>query len=791
MISARALAPLLPPFLLWALAVPIPEPSRAGGRHLAVIVDTSGSMESNDPPRYTMQLSKILGDLTDDSDELTIVRMSRSGSCSAGVSSSLALRLDPADRSGFKAALAAHTECDTGTNYSAAIRTAIAVLGTDATQQRMLLMLADSGGLGGCSGPLTRELSSFRDSGATVAAINIGMTAGAFDGSPAIDFTTAARNAEEMVDAVALVYQRFLGTKKVRTGEVDGAIEVEVPAYTREAFLVVAADGSVPALEQGLTNPGSRSVDLDYRGGGRSQGRDDRWRAYRIAHLLEPQAGRFTFKVPGLADRAGWMLLLDSAVGVRMISTPTSPRGLATPIEVEVYDQVTGKRITDLTAIPDLDLSLRIDGRDVRLNDEGRDGDRQAGDGVLTGTVTFEAAGRQNIPVHLESDSLERRFTLETEVLEASWSLAVLTPTRAEVDRPVELRLEIRPVGDRSQLEAPEHVDALTGGDSVKLTDDGQGADAAAGDGVYTATWTPAKIGSAHFDYQPRGGRGAGRTSGAVEVVGVLELGTPATVELGSAGSRSELTSRLDLGSATVKGDFEATVSSDFELGRTVLEIDLGEGFVPLGKTPLPLRLAQGRELAWPVRLRVGSCPEGRSPERPFAIRVVGRDAAGRSVETTVALAVEVVADSWFVCWLPVLASAAVCLLATGVVYGYVSPSRFPPRLGVVLAPEEDLEQEGFFHPLRAERAARSGFYRDARIHVTPDFRLSGKADNALARLRAEGKLVRIEPVAGAALWRQNADGGWERLAPGESTARSGVVYKNEMASLFFTVRNG
>ena len=37
--------------------------SHAKGRHIAIIIDTSGSMSSSDKPRYTVQLSQIISEL--------------------------------------------------------------------------------------------------------------------------------------------------------------------------------------------------------------------------------------------------------------------------------------------------------------------------------------------------------------------------------------------------------------------------------------------------------------------------------------------------------------------------------------------------------------------------------------------------------------------------------------------------------------------------------------------------------------------------------------------------------
>src|SRR5215831_10453903 len=45
------------------------------GKRIAVIVDTSGSMDTNDRKRYAAQIAKILSDLTDDDDYLSVIRM--------------------------------------------------------------------------------------------------------------------------------------------------------------------------------------------------------------------------------------------------------------------------------------------------------------------------------------------------------------------------------------------------------------------------------------------------------------------------------------------------------------------------------------------------------------------------------------------------------------------------------------------------------------------------------------------------------------------------------------------
>ncbi|HET9767050.1 MAG TPA: vWA domain-containing protein [Thermoanaerobaculia bacterium] len=765
-------------------------PPAAAQRHVAVILDTSGSMGGSDPPRYTMQLSQILADLLDDADELTLIRMPNAiwESCSAAASSALALRLDSGDRSGFKRRLDGFVQYEGGTHFAAPIHTAISVLPRQPGTQRLLLIIADAGGLGGCSDHLSRELLELRASGATIAAINLGGTAGAFDQNPAFDFTTAALDAPGLIAAVAKVYQRFLGSKKVQVGAVGNSIEVDIAPFVGEAFLVVAADGPLPRLTSAAGNPAAAGMDLDYRGGGQTTGFDQQVRGYRVARLERPATGRWTFGVPGLDAGASWMLLQDSAIGLRSISARQMARGVETPIELELFDQLTGRRITDTSRLPGLSVTLDVDGNKVALRDDGHGADRRAGDGVFSTTIALAQSGERTLAARIESELLDRSMAIPIQVVDASWASVVRTPPTVEVSSPALLAVELQPVGAASSLRAPQRVDVATGADIVALHDDGRDGDRAAGDRIYSRHWAPPRVGSLRLDYTPVGGNLAPTTSAPLEVVGRLAFGRPIPVRLGRAHQGKEVAERLSLGNVEVKGNFEARVSTPFQLARSALEIDSGAGWVPLGSAPTVLQLAESGRRSWPIRLRVGGCPPAWPPQRASTIVVEATTASGRVARTVIPLTLEVVPEPWLRCWWPLLAAALALLLGAVLIHGFWSPSRFAPRLGVMLSPEEDIN-EGFLHPIRAQRSSRSGFYRDARIYVAHDYRLSGKPAGAIARLRADAKLVRIQP-AGAPVWRRDAEGRWEPIAAGETTVRFGDLYRNDLGNLFFEIRN-
>ncbi|HEX8253068.1 MAG TPA: VWA domain-containing protein [Thermoanaerobaculia bacterium] len=771
-------------------ALVLTAPALAANRRLAIVVDTSGSMQDADRQRYTMQLSQVLSDLVDTGDELSVIRMPEGlfSSCFARASPSLVLQLDPNNRASFKQQLDRFITFNTGTWFAAPIRTAITLLPPQKNVQRMLLVIADSGGLGSCEGELTNEMLELKRGGATIAAINIGSSTGAFDRNPAFDFTTAALDEQGLIEAVALVYQRFLGAKKVQTGDMQEEISVDIAPYVDEAFLVVAADGPISAVEQVRGNPSAAAIDLNHRGGGSTMGIDGILRGYRIVRLERPSPGKWRFRGTGMRHSAGWMLLQDSAVGLRLVSSPTIPRGAETTLEVELFDQRTGARIADSSQLPGLQTALEIDGREVVFRDDGTAGDRQAGDGILTATTTFDRTGQQALTVHLQSDFLDRRIGLTANVIDAAWRVEVRTPPRVEVDRAVSLTGVVQPIGSAKGLPPPDRIDVLTGSDVVELRDDGTKGDKQAGDNTFTRDWTPPQAGKFHFDYKPEGGGPSIPASVPIEVIGRLRFGAPLPIRFGRLHSESIGTGQLDLSSADVRGEFPIQVSTRFDRARSVLEIDPGTGWVALGPQPLTLQLRENGARSWPIRIRVGECPEAHAAGT-FALAILATGPDDQPIRTSVPVSVEIVADSWLHCWWPVLALALGAVVAAIAIHGYWSPSRFSPRLGVVLSPEEDIA-EGFFHPIRAQRGSSSGFYRDARVFICGDFRVSGRPRNAVARLRADGKQVRIAPADGALVWRRTADGNWEQISIDESPVRFGDLYRNDPGSLFFELRN-
>ena len=776
--------------LLLALSLGSSLNAVAAGRHVSIIVDTSGSMDGNDKPRYTLQLSQIIADLLEPGDSLTVIRMPKSESrCSDGPDPALALSLNPADRGGFQAKLDTLLKFDTGTYFAAPVHTAQADLDRHSNEDRLLLFIADSGGLGNCASELTEDLKKLHGQGVMIAAINLGGE-GAFDGNPAFDLTTGASDSEKLAKSVAGVYQKFIGAKEVQTGRVGATIEIELGPLVKDAYLVVAADGQLSGMEAVKGNPKAGQVDLNHKGGGHAVGLDKRQRDYRIVRLHRPEAGVWRFRASGLKDTAGWMLLQDSALALRLASTPKAAQDISAPLEIELYDQDTGKRLA--TSPGGLQASVEAEGQKIELRDDGQDGDRKAGDGVFTAPVKFNQAGKQRIRINLQSKLLDRHTEVEIEVEKVGWTLQADAPSQAELDTPANLSVQARPAPTSLSPAPVQTIEVYVDGKvQASLRDDGKNGDAQAGDNRYSGQWTPQAIGERNLEFRPVGGSRAQPVAATVKVVGSIRFGAPVPVKLGRTGSNSQLQGRLELGAGTVvKGEFTLDLNSAYHASGSSLEIDLGEGWVALDGHARPVSLNSKGPSSWPLRLRVGDCPAGVTAADRFTIEFAGADANGQPVRHSVPIELAITEDPWLHCWWPVLAAAAAALLTGIVIYGFWSPSRFSAKLGVVLSPEEDMN-EGFFHPIRAQRGSGSGFYRDARVYIRPDFRLSARAKGELARLRADGRRVCIRPATAATVYRQNFDGAWEALPSGETTVHFGVAYKDSMGGVYFELRNG
>jgi hypothetical protein len=691
---------------------------------------------------------------------------------------------------------------DTGTYFAIPLATADAFLGNSG--RRMLLIVGDSGGFEtNCASHDDARLQRMRDSGVFVGLVNLGTTSAAFHGSQAFDRTMAAPNAQALIGAVATIYQQFLGSKKVQTGAMRGAIRVRVDPYVSEAFLVVAADGAIASLEAASGNPGAGALDNNFRGGGSTRGLDGQTRNYRIVKLTNPNPGDWEFD--GTAANGGWMLIQQSAITLRAVAGQQIAADAVSRVDLEAIDERTGKRITDPGVLAGLKVSAGVDGQSVAL--------RNNNDGTFSFDHRFANTGQQTVMARLSNDVFDRDVSIAVTTISGGWQLTSLTPATAITGQPITLKVKLDPIG-RGAAEPNRIVAHLSSGDTIELRKQG--------DGTFSADWNPSKEGAQTIRFEGVGGQNvapievamnvAARGTASNPVNPNASATTPSPVapavptpppppppkalsfrdvsgmqlNFGRHKSRDTASGTLQISGIPADGQTELLLDTDLPSRGIHLEIQGSNGWIELGSSPTVVKVTDPN---WALRLRVGSCPAACKAGDQYHLNASLRNAGGMSDVLHIPLQVEVQPDPWLTCNWPYLAALGAALILGFISYGFYSPWRFPRRVGLQLSPEIDLG-EGFFYALRGQPGARAGFYRNARLFISDDFRISGKNNGAFAKLRAAShNKVYITPCGGREVWRQRIDGEWERLPDTETVAPVGAPFRNDNGTVFFDVR--
>jgi len=758
-------------------------------RHITLLVDTSGSMKKSDEARYTVQVSKILSDLLSDNDRLDVIRMPMSSDCGMAADAKLAKTLDSTNRQGFKQVVDGHIFYGGKNAFMAPIRTAKQRLEGSPEYRRMLLIVADSGGLA-CKKAGTNALMALKKEGVTIAAINLGSTTKDFERNPAFDFTIAAPDAMGLIKSIAEVYQHFLGGKKVQTGRASAIIEVDIGSLVKEAFLVVAADGPISEVSSDKGNPSALSVQENLHGGGSTVGLDDIQRTYRIVKLDQPDTGHWRFKVEGMNSTGGWMLVQDSALALRKVSGDQLPKGFPALVVMEVFDERTGKVVVDPKVLSRLSVTGQVQGVKVDFFDKGLNGDSRADDGVFTGLVQVQQAGNMELFVDLQNGVLTRNHRFSIQVIDANWILHPDVPSIALVGEKVVLKVHAQGSGRNDLLVAMDSIEASVDGQTHVLMDDGSGVDAISGDGLYTSEWRMGMIGEFDITFNAIGGSFALPVKHGLEVVGELKFGTPISIDFGKLAPSNIVVGTLDLSGAKVKGKYYLKVFGDIDPDGGVAEIQIGEEWFYLNSGNTEIVLSGDGVRKWNVRVRAGWCLPEQQFREALKLQLKGLGPYGEPVSTAVPVKLIVQPSTWWECWWFVVVLVAGLLLLLFIIYGFIWPKRFPRAAEIWMSDEEDIN-EGFAHPIHSIKGSGVGFYRHASLYIHPDFRLSREKAGAMVRMRAaHAQRIMIEPIDNVIL-RQSTDGEWLELDARELLFSRGVIYTNGNRELFFELRGG
>ena len=374
----------------------------------------------------------------------------------------------------------------------------------------------------------------------------------------------------------------------------------------------------------------------------------------------------------------------------------------------------------------------------------------------------------------------------------SSLTPVLLEPRTATADTQTRLVAGVRTKHSKDLVTEPEvlsgatmHV-SLDNGPDLVLKDDGQGADQTAGDGRFSA-WHPfhdtGVVGlqvSIDSPFVVRTSRGK------ITVGGIFHYqGGPLDIDFGELTAPTLACRQLPTLQAEHKGAIPFVLESlqsvptghrfYLSAGNQLLHAD-GAAATLLPGTTLELCFESGAD-----------APNSDAVAEPWLrLRVDGSSVADQRIDLRLSWTLHGL--SFWQRWGWLILSLLGLLLVIIIALGFIVPKRFPRTPALTLVPElDDIDD---MPPLAIYRwpGVGIGFYRDARGYIQGDFRLSGKAQGALASIHAEAGGVRLRPGRGSLVYRQEIDGKWEAVDESGENLRIGQVYRVNDNGPYFKV---
>lgn len=744
-------------------------------RQFIIIVDNSGSMFGSsgaDERRYSIQASKIINDLLSSDDSLSLIRLTNNDSC-GGYNGSIVAEGGGASA---KAKFDSHIVSSSGSDhFSVPIATATELFKRKKADRQLLLIITDVFGdnlLGGCD--RKSNLKALKQMGVELTGININ------DGDVTRDnslFSEAKfiQDSQQLIDAIARVYQRFIGGKNPSTGVVKNQkIEFVIDNYVKDAYLVVAADGEVGSIKQSSGNPKVHKIDINYKNGGITKGWDAIDRSYKIVHLTRPKSGNWRFELSDLRANAGWMLIQDYSVGIRFEPISTVAQGIPVTIKAHLFDEITKK---DVLISNDMSLEMLDQQGDlVSFTHDNR---------TFTTTITPKNVGKLRYMTRLRGKHLDKKSPIEFNVIKGSWVIQANVPTTSTIGKAAIISIKLHTKDKSSGLKRPTEVIAtLSTGEKIKLKQSGKNSL------EYLADWTPKKVGKVSIEFTAKGGNKVLPAKAETNVVGDAKFGKPIPIDFGKTGSKNTIERVLDFSDAKVFGSLPITIETAYAKKNSSLLLNNDGEWIDLSNSTT-VTLKEGGQNQWAIRLRVEGCPEGVDSTENFTVRAWFKKSDGVIEETLIPVKMEIVEDAWIVCWWPFILGAILTGILLWVIHCIRSPARFPSTFELLLAAEDELREEGILHKILNYKGTKSGFCRDARIYMHQDMRFTKSPKGAFIKFQARKNGVYIVVLGNGTLWYQRYGMEWEKEPMNEEVLlRTGATYRNDSESLFFEAKN-
>jgi len=186
------------------------------------------------------------------------------------------------------------------------------------------------------------------------------------------------------------------------------APDLDVRPDVEELWVVVYGDDTLGEVV--MTGPGGEARG-DYAA--------DRWPgagAYRVIHMTSPTPGAWHLQAEGGGLGVAYALVQRSSLAPALLEPARARAEERVRLVAGVRTGRAAQPISHAQALEGVRILATIEGREVALHDDGKDGDEQAGDGRFSAWYRFARTGTIPVALHLTGPVADRRASAEVSV---------------------------------------------------------------------------------------------------------------------------------------------------------------------------------------------------------------------------------------------------------------------------------------------------------------------------------------------------------------------------------------
>jgi hypothetical protein len=208
------------------------------------------------------------------------------------------------------------------------------------------------------------------------------------------------RSSAELMKVFADTFRGIMRAPYKQDGLIAANPTFEVKPKVDEAWVVVYGDDTLG--EVSVDTP-QGVLHADY-----AQDRLAHTGAYRVLHVAQPAAGKWTLRVNGGGAGAAYAVIQRSALIPLLLEPHDATAGVPVAAVAALATQRSGPILTGSDISEPTTIDVTFDGSTYRLADDGTNGDPVAGDGRFTGMVTFNNVGDTVVVVHAKNSLLDK-----------------------------------------------------------------------------------------------------------------------------------------------------------------------------------------------------------------------------------------------------------------------------------------------------------------------------------------------------------------------------------------------